>query len=448
MTALAHRYFPRGGCRTLFALRDAEVLSSGPAGTGKSRACLEKLHACMLANPGARALIVRKTAESLTTTALVTWRQHVVPEALTAGLVTFYGGSAEEPAQYRYGTGSRVMIGGMNKPSRIMSTEYDMIYVQEAVELTPDDWEALTTRLRNGVMSFQQLIADTNPDRPTHWLAERCSSGATVQVESRHTDNPRIYDDVTDLPPAPGDVESHERRYRLSEFGAAYMARLDSLTGVRRLRLRDGKWVAAEGIIYEEYDPAVHLIPPFPIPADWARYWSVDFGYRHPFVLQMWAEGPDGDLYRYRELFGTQRTVDEWATAALEQVAERAGPGWRWTEPRPAAIICDHDAENRATFERCVGQSTRAADKRVNAGIDAVKVRLRDRRLYLFRGARVHADPDLLEAHRPSCTEEEISGYVWDARRESPVKEMDDGCDALRYMVTYRDLGGRSSIRF
>lgn len=394
----------------------------------------------MLANPGARALIVRKTAESLTTTALVTWRQHVIPEALATGLVTFYGGSAEEPAQYRYENGSRVMVGGMNKPSRIMSTEYDMIYVQEAVELTLTDWEALTTRLRNGVMSFQQLLADTNPDTPTHWLRERCNSGATTLIESRHSDNPRyVQADGT-----------------LTAEGAAYLGRLDRLTGVRRLRLKDGLWVAAEGQIFEEYDPAVHLVEPFPVPADWARYWSVDFGYRHPMVIQMWAEDGDGRLYRYRELFGTGRTVDEWARLALEQVAEplpigdreRRPEDWRWREPRPQAIVCDHDAENRVRFEQCVGQSTRPADKKVNAGIDAVKVRLRDRRLFLFRGARVHADADLVEAHRPSCTEEEIPGYVWDARRESPVKEMDDGCDALRYMVAARDLGGRPNLRF
>jgi hypothetical protein len=42
------------------------------------------------------------------------------------------------------------MIGGMDKPTKIMSSEYDFIYVQEAIELTETDWENLTTRLRNG----------------------------------------------------------------------------------------------------------------------------------------------------------------------------------------------------------------------------------------------------------------------------------------------------------
>jgi phage terminase large subunit len=439
-STLAHRYAPRGGCLALFAHRGPEVLVSGPAGTGKSRACLEKLHACMLSTPGARGLIVRKTAESLTTTALVTWREHVVAEALSAGLVTFYGGSAEEPAQYRYSNGSAVMIGGMNKATRIMSTEYDMIYVQEAIELSLTDWEALTTRLRNGRMSFQQLLADTNPDRPTHWLNHRCATGRTTMIESRHSDNPRYVGE--DGQP--------------TEAGAAYLAILDGLTGPRRLRLRDGLWVAAEGQVYAEYDPAVHLLDWFPIPETWPRFWGVDFGFRHPFVCSMWAEAPDGELYRYREIYGTGRTVEDWAVAILDAVREPVADDpdtwtpahWRWKEPKPEAIVCDHDAEGRVVLERRLGLSTRAAHKKVNEGIDAVKQRLADRRLFLLRGVLVEPDAELAELHKPTCTEEELPGYRWDERKEQPVKIEDDGCDTMRYVVAHRDLAGRSSVRF
>ena len=99
---LQHKFKPRGQAQALFGYRGDEVLMSGPAGTGKSRACLEKLHMCMLLNPGSRVLIVRKTAVSLTSTALVTFRQHVIGEALLAGDVVWYGGSKNEPAQYKY----------------------------------------------------------------------------------------------------------------------------------------------------------------------------------------------------------------------------------------------------------------------------------------------------------------------------------------------------------
>src|SRR2546430_1507524 len=98
MTAaiVEHRYAPRGGCLEAFRARDDEVLVSGPAGTGKSRACLEKLHLMALLNPGMRGLITRKTLVSLGGTALVTWREHVAAEALKAGICQWYGGSQQE----------------------------------------------------------------------------------------------------------------------------------------------------------------------------------------------------------------------------------------------------------------------------------------------------------------------------------------------------------------
>jgi hypothetical protein len=430
-----HRFHPRGACAEAFRARDPELLVSGPAGTGKSRALLEKLHYCALANPGMRGLIVRKTAVSMTSTALVTWREFVITEAERTGLVRYYGGSQAEPPQYRYRNGSRIMLGGMDRPTKIMSSEYDLIYVQEAIELTEEDWDHLSTRLRHGLMSFQQLMADTNPDTDIHWLNQRCNRGSTRRLESRHADNPILVDD------------NGER----TERGKVYLDRLDKLTGVRRARLRDGLWQAAEGAIYEEvWDPARNLIDPFAIPVDWTRWWAVDFGFIHPFVLQCWAEDPDGRLFLYREIYRTRRLVEDHARDIMAIVA----PG-EWVEPKPRAIVCDHDAEDRATLERHLGRSTATAHKDVSPGIQAVATRMRPEddgrpRLVLMRDAVVHVDQWQAEAKLPTCTAEEVPGYVWaDSKtKEQPLKENDDGCDAMRYMVAQRDLVGRPRVRF
>lgn len=438
-----HRFKPYGAAKTLFECRDAEVLLSGPAGTGKSRACLQKLHLAALKYPGMRGLIVRKTAVSLTSTALVTWKEHVVAEGIDAGLLSWYGGSQQEPAQYTYNNGSRITVGGMDKATRIMSSEYDLVYVQEAIELTLDDWEALTTRLRHGRLPYQQIFADTNPDRPTHWLRRRAVDGAVTMLESRHEDNPVYFD-------AQGNM---------TEAGLAYISKLDALTGVRKDRLRYGRWVAAEGIIYEEFDAELHLVEPFPIPLHWSRYWTVDFGFTNPNVIQRWAEDPDGRLYLYAEQYYTKKTVDQHASDTLAQVTDDEG---NWIEPKPVAIICDHDAENRATFEREIGLSTTPATKTVLDGIEAVQMRLRPThdqdgnlkpRLFILRGALWRKDPDLEAARKPTCTEEEIAGYIWDVGggknpKEQPLKQDDHGMDALRYMVADRDLGGRPRVRW
>lgn len=435
---LVHAYSPRGAARKLLETRAPEVCACGAAGTGKTRAALEKLHLAALLNPGMRGLIVRKTLTSLGSTTLVTWRQHVAVEALSNGTCSFYGGSPQEAAAYRYANGSTIVVGGMDRSSRIMSSEYDLVVVDEATELGEEDWEALTTRLRHGAMSFQQIIGCTNPDRPTHWLKGRADRGQVLMLNSRHEENPRYFAEDGSM----------------TDRGRAYMATLDALTGPRYMRLRKGLWTAAEGLIYEEYEPAVHLVDRFEVPDTWPRYWSIDFGYTNPFVAQWWAEDPDGRLYLYREVYRTRRTVDQHAATMLQQVTGRDG-GWR--EPRPALVVCDHDAEGRAVLERELGMVTRPARKTVSDGIQAVQARLRAAgdgrpRLYFVRDAVVERDQELVGAKRPASTVEEVTGYVWDtgggkAVKEQPLKVDDHGMDALRYVVAARDLVGSATVQ-
>lgn len=446
--AVQHTYSPRGACLALFKTKAPEVLVWGPAGTGKSRACLEKLHAVAMANPGMRALIVRKTAVSLTSSALVTFRRDVLSEALLAGIVRWYGGSAEKPPQYIYENGSTVSIGGMDKPSKILSTEYDAVYIQEATELTVEDWETLSTRVRNGVVSFQQIIADCNPDVANHWLRARSLGDSVVSLESHHTDNPRLYEETK------GDVFDVERggvRFRLTGYGRDYMGRLGALTGVRRQRLLEGKWVSAEGVIYDEFDPLVHLVDRFPVPDSWPRLWAIDWGFTHPTVIQQWAEDGDGRLFMYREWYYSGRLVSDHAAAVMRVVAPggelRDGRyvGGEWIEPKPRVVVADHDPEAQEQFRRVTGLKPRNAEKSVGAGIQAVQKRLRVAgdgrpRLFFMRDCLVERDGTLAERWLPTSTVEEMGGYVWSDRKdESPVKENDDGVDTMRYVVMAAD---------
>jgi len=445
---IEHVYRPRGSAVEVLECQDDEILMAGPAGTGKSRACLEKLAFAALKYPGMKGLIVRKVAASLGASALKTWREDVISELLENGTVYYYGGSQEEPPQYRFNNGSTVVIGGLDKPSKIMSTEYDMIFFQEATEGTITDWEHLTTRLRNGVLPYQQLIADCNPDIPTHWLKIRCDEGTTHMINCRHEDNPRLFD----LNP--------DGTFTVTAYGATYMRKLDALTGVRLLRLRYGQWVAAEGMIFDAFRSDLHVIDEMPKGWEsWPRYWSIDFGFTNPFVCQMWAEDPDSRLYLYREIYYTKRTVDRHATTILNAVAPEDEDGVRkWIEPKPRTIICDHDAESRARFSQLIGIGTSPADKRVKIGLETTQNRFETAgdgkpRIFFLRSALVEEDPDLVDARKPTRTVEEIPGYVWtpgvDGKplKEEPVKVNDHGCDGMRYECMDRDPGSRPRIR-
>ena len=98
---------------------------------------------------------------------------------------------------YTFANASTVIVGGIDKPGKILSSEYDLIYAPEATDLSVEDWETLGGRLRAGAVPYQQIIADCNPTTPHFWLYKRCLSGGCLLVPTTHKDNPRYYDRAT-----------------------------------------------------------------------------------------------------------------------------------------------------------------------------------------------------------------------------------------------------------
>ena len=420
MSDIDTAYRPRGACDKLFSTRDPEVLLAGPAGTGKTRALLEKSFAAACKYPGARILLARKTRASMTESVLVTLERDVFPPNSL-----WRGDSARRTrGSYSLPNGSSIVIGGLDRPDRIMSTEFDIVAAFEATELVEDDWEKLQTRLRNGVMPYQQGIADCNPQGPGHWLHLRAKT-KMAHLLSRHEDNPLIWDAAAK---------------DWTTAGREYIAKLDALTGARKLRLRHGVWAVAEGVVYDGYDAAKHIYPArFKVKPEWRRIISVDFGFNHPFVAQWWALRDDV-MIRFREIYFTKRLVEDHAKR-IKVITEMDAT-------RPEAIVCDHDAEDRATLERHSGMATIAAIKDVSTGIQSVASRLAGGgpgnlpRMMLMPDSLDEVDGELVDAKRPWCTEHEFDCYVWKQTRQGvqhdePAKENDDGMDAARYASMY-----------
>lgn len=413
-------YVPYGGCEDVLYAKEPEVLIAGPAGTGKSMACLYKLFTIADGIPGCRCLICRKTRASCTESALVTWEYNVLPEFHPA----LRGASRLTRHSYTFPNGSEVVIGGMDNADRILSTEYDVIFVQEATELHEEDWDKLASRLRHNKLPYQQLLGDCNPSAPSHWLKVRCDRSVCRMIESRHEDNPLLYD--------------HERQ-DWTDAGATYLARLDRLSGVRRERLRYGRWVAAEGVVYDDYDAAVHVVDRFHMSSDWRRIRAVDFGYTNPFVCLWIAVDNDGRMYVYRYIYRSQGLVEDHARDIVRH------SGNEYIE----ATVADHDAEDAATLKRH-GVPTIKAKKDIRRGLEQVALRLRKDgsgrpRLFILRDSLVEADNTLVDDGRPWTLEQEFDCYIWPkatnmrSPREVPVDKDNHALDALRYAVMYVD---------
>ncbi|WP_406501592.1 phage terminase large subunit [Streptomyces sp. NBC_01590] len=436
---------PRGSNLDLLKCRDTEVAAVGRAGTGKTLAACWKLHIAAMKVPNLRGLMLRATHTSLTATTLVTFQRQVAAASLLDGTVRWFGGSGKDPAAFRYANGSTILVAGGDRPEKFLSSELDRIFVDEGVEISLDLYETLISRLRGHARTYKQIVLATNPSHPQHWIKQRADDGRMTMVTSSHRDNPAYVN----------------RDGSYTPVGRDYMDKLDALTGVRRMRLRDGRWTAAEGVIYEEYDETVHLVDPFPVPDEWPRMWTIDFGFTNPFVCQFWALDPDGRMVLYREIYMSRRTVDQHARDILDQVSVTEDGQRVWTEPRPVAVVCDHDAEGRAVLERDLGLTTTSAHKSVKTGLQAVKARLRPAgdgrpRLVLMRDVLVERDQVLADAKKPLCTADEITSYVWAKPNQSaiskpepeePLKVDDHGMDSMRYGVAELDLVGQAAVR-
>lgn len=415
-------YQPFGGAADLWLCKAHEVILSGPAETGKTRGALEKLNALLWKYPGAQAVMVRKQYSDMPGSCIQTWEKKVLGDSLSDdGPVFKYGG--ERPYFYDYINRSRLWVGGLDKPGKVLSSERDFIYVNQAEELELGDWETITTRAtgRAGNAPYAQVFGDCNPGPRNHWILERVQAGKLKLFYSRHEDNPTLFDPITGL---------------ITEQGKRTLEVLDGLTGVRYSRLRKGLWVSAEGQIYSDYDPTIHLIDRFEIPVDWRKIRVIDFGLVHPFVCGWWAVDHDGRMYLYRQIYMTGRTVSTHAQLIKDLSAGEA----------IETTVCDHDAEDRQTLAEN-GIPNIPAKKDVLQGIGKVQDRLKRQidgkpRLCILRNSLVEIDQGLKLERKPYRVEDEFDSYVWaNTQKEQPKKEYDDGMDMCRYAVQYLDGG-------
>ena len=114
----------------------------------------------------------------------------------------------------------------------------------QAEEISLEDWGILCSRAtgRAGNSPYPQVMGDCNPSVPWHWIRARAREGRLVVLESRHEDNPTLFD-----------------RGEWTPLGRSTLETLDALPGVLRDRLRHGRWVAAEGTVYE-LDARIHVL--------------------------------------------------------------------------------------------------------------------------------------------------------------------------------------------
>ena len=186
---------------------------------------------------------------------------------------------------------------------------------------------------------------------------------------------------------------------------------------------RRGEFVVLEGAVYPMWSRAIHVIPPFDIPADWPRFRAWDPGTRNPTSVGWYAlDTKDDVLHRYRGHYRSGWTLSQHA----EHVKAQETADWYWTVVDSAA------AGDRLSLATEHGIENLEARKDIRRGINACAERLMP---------DAEGRPHFVVHDVPSNQDfiREIEGYIWASRGgqqdqpDLPLKANDHAMDEWRY---------------
>jgi len=409
------------------------LVLTGGAGSGKSFVALEKCIACASIYHDATIVIVRKTRESLVSSVGIQLENILERDPNVVH-------QKSKNRFYFKKTGSYIILAGLKddrQRSALLSIgkkgSVDLIWVEEATQLSGDDLKLLLSRLRGKAMGFRQLMVTTNPGSPQHYIYRYIIANDKVRdktvIHSRADMNPHIPEDYVEWLRSQDPSSTFYKRYWL------------------------GEWVAAEGAVYPQWTPDIHICDPFEIPEWWIVMRAVDYGFRSPASVLWAAINPlSGDIYIFQELYQTELTANDLAPLINHH-----------TKHEITSTVTDRDpAANQILNEN--GIPTDEPDKDKLGNIDRVKKYLdnaikrhRDGNLkpyehpalYVFNNSLIAEDEKLVAKKHPLRLADEMLAYEWEPPKEGketiadkPKDEYDHAEDALGYLLAHIEAGG------
>ena len=279
----------------------------GARGGGKS--WVVRVKACLLANrfgqpdafsEGIKICIVRKTLEDVR-------KNHIVPlKSMLFGLAKFN----QTERTFHFPNGATIHFEYYAKAQDIdhfQGVEYDVIFIEEATQFE-EEWLKNIAASCRGANNFPHRIYYTcNPGGPGHAYIKRIFIDRVYKKDENPDDYEFVQAKVTD-------------NKVLMELDPEYIHFLENLPPKTRSAWLDGSWEIYSGQYFDEFinDPDhyadrkwTHVIDPVPIRKHWTIYRGLDWGFYRPFSVSWNAVSEDGVMYRFRELYGVQKSGNE-----------------------------------------------------------------------------------------------------------------------------------------
>lgn len=376
------------------------IVMKGSAGSGKSVDTAQHYILRLMSDPGRNLLCVRKSD--------VTNRDSTFAE-LQGAIFRMFG---EQYKKYWYINSSdmrlecianhnQIFFRGVNdekqreklKSIAVKRGKLTDVWIEEATELTQNDFEIIDDRLRGELPKgqFYQIRLTFNPVSSSHWIKKHFFDRADPDVFTHHStykDN-RFIDDAY--------YRRMERRKEVDPDGY----RIYGL----------GEWGGAGGLILTNY-----VVEDFDTSPERFDYMvnSQDFGYNHADCIGE-VGFKDGELYLCREIYEFEKDTGE-----LIELADKRGFN------KALTMWCDSAEPDRIKMWRKAGYKARGVKKEPNS---------------------VRAQIDYLKLHKihihPSCinTIKEIQQWKWKKNDKTneyldePVNFFDDAMAMLRYSI-------------
>ena len=320
-----------------FKAKTRHIGFGGARGGGKSWAVRTKAKLLALRYGGIRILIVRRSYPELI-------NNHIrILCTELSGIAAYH----DRDKIITFPNGSTIQFSYCDRDSdldRLQGVEYDVIFLDEATQLSEYQMKTITACLR-GVNDFPKRIYYTcNPGGQGHQYIKR------IFIDKKYLEgeDPQDYTFIQSL------VTDNRA---LMATQPDYVRQLEALPYKLRQAWLYGRWDIFEGQFFEDFRISpdmdacreagltpeeakrqgrfTHVIAPFDIGAgrcrSWNLYRSYDFGYAKPFSCAWWAMDHDGVLYRIMELYGCTQNPNE---------------GLKWTPDRQFAEIARIEREH------------------------------------------------------------------------------------------------------
>ena len=347
----------------------------GGAGSGKSFFIAQKVISRIAAEYPHRILLIRKVHRTIKKSQF----QLLKDVIYSNGLDKHFQFNNSEYSIIYINNGNEIISCGVDDVEKLKSIHgVTSIWIEEATELTQEDFQQINLRLRGETKNYKQIILSFNPISALHWLntirLDNCFKLKTTYLDNKFID------------------EDYKRELEALKEQDINFYNIYTL----------GEWGMLSHTIYRPFE-IVNQYPEFE-----QKIYGVDFGFNNPTAII--EIGVKDGVYYTNELFYERKKTNQDVINFIE------------SNKLQGTFYCDSAEPQRIEELNRAGINAVQSDKSVKDGIDFVKRQ------------KIYSLPTNENLNKEVLTysyKKDKNGNVLD----EPVKFSDHALDALRYAI-------------